>query len=251
MYEFQEIAGPHQICGPNGFNCSTCHDPHGKIREESRTELCLECHGQGAPVMAWHSSTHGMVGVACTDCHNPHPSSCVPKFVHVSYTHVRRPERRQMSVDEPEVCYKCHEDIYGRNNLPSHHPIIEGKMVCSDCHDGHGQMEGNLVAETVNLVCWKCHADKEGPFAWEHPPVTEDCGICHEPHGTVENNLLKQPTTILCLRCHNGHRGFRRPIDTDPTIRPPLYTDCTQCHAQIHGSDFINQTRISGARLTR
>ena len=21
------IAGPHQICGPNGFNCTTCHDP--------------------------------------------------------------------------------------------------------------------------------------------------------------------------------------------------------------------------------
>jgi len=26
MKQYQEIAGPHQICGPNGSNCTTCHD---------------------------------------------------------------------------------------------------------------------------------------------------------------------------------------------------------------------------------
>lgn len=243
MYEFQEIAGPHQICGSNGFNCTTCHDPHGKIREESRTELCLQCHGQGSPVMAWHSSTHSLEGVACTDCHNPHPSSCVPRFVNVSHTNVRRPERRQMAVDEPEVCYKCHQKIYALNALPSHHPIKEGKMVCSDCHDGHGQMEGNLKGENTNLVCYKCHADKQGPFVWEHPPVTEDCGICHEPHGTVANNLLRQPTTFLCLRCHTGHRKDNRNPDLYVDVRMATFTDCTQCHVQIHGSDLPSNSR--------
>jgi DmsE family decaheme c-type cytochrome len=92
-------------------------------------------------------------------------------------------------------------------SLPSHHPIREGKMSCSDCHDPHGQREGNLNAESLNLTCYKCHADKQGPFAYEHPPVTENCNICHEPHGTVTNNLLKQPATFLCLRCHTGHRA--------------------------------------------
>jgi DmsE family decaheme c-type cytochrome len=252
MREFQEIAGPHQICGPNGFNCTTCHDPHGKIREQTRTELCLQCHGNGAPVMAWHSSTHDLEGVACTDCHNPHPSTKVPRFVNISHTDIRRPKRRQMSVDEPEVCYKCHPDIYGLNALPSHHPIKEGKMVCSDCHDGHGQTEDNLREPTVNLVCWKCHAEKEGPFVWEHPPVTEDCAICHNPHGTVANNLLRQPTAFLCLRCHSGHRGPRgsRNIDDNPALRLAYYTDCTQCHSQIHGSDHAAQT-LMGPRMTR
>ena len=46
--EMQQIAGPHQICGPNGFNCTTCHDPHGKLKEETRKDLCLTCH-QGSP----------------------------------------------------------------------------------------------------------------------------------------------------------------------------------------------------------
>ena len=245
------VAGPHQICGPSGFNCSTCHDPHGKILEQSRQELCMQCHQQGSPTMAWHSSTHSLMGVACTDCHNPHPSSAVQQFpgntgVSLLHTNVARPVRRAMAVQEPESCYKCHPKIYALNALPSHHPVKEGKMVCSDCHDPHGQREGNLNAESLNLTCYKCHADKQGPFAYEHPPVTENCNICHEPHGTVANNLLKQPATFLCLRCHTGHREGQHPgspsnrlnPDVVPQVRPGFYTDCTQCHSQVHGSDL-------------
>ncbi len=248
MVEFEQVAHPHQMLGSNSFTCSTCHDSHGKIRHETRTELCLECH-KGAPNMAWHSSTHSMHGVACTDCHSPHPSTAVPDFVDISHTSIARPKRMPMSVNEPYACFKCHPKVYAETSLPSHHPIKEGKMVCSDCHDGHGQAQGNLKEVTTNLVCYRCHAEKQGPFVWEHPPVTQDCGICHNPHGTVANNLLHQPTTFLCLRCHAGHRGQRRNIDADPTFRPALYSDCSQCHAQVHGSDLPGVTRTP--RLTR
>ena len=253
MQEFQRIAGPHQICGSNHFNCTTCHDPHGQILESSRKDLCLSCH-TGAPTMAWHSSIHEHNGVACTDCHNPHPRTNVPQFVSISHTNITRPKRLMMSVQEPEACYKCHPKIYGLNSLPSHHPIKEGKMVCSDCHDPHGQYgnENNLKEATINLVCYKCHAEKQGPFAIEHPPVRENCTICHEPHGTVTNNLLRQPATFLCLRCHAGHNGLHPPggvslqlklnTGSGPQgIAQPLYTDCTQCHAQVHGTDRISQ----------
>jgi len=243
MQEFQEIAGPHQICGPNGFNCTTCHDPHGQIRQETRTDLCLQCHNNNSPTMAWHSSEHFRRGVACTDCHNPHPTSRVPRVVEISHTQIKRPKRRQMAVQEPEACYKCHAKIYGLTALPSHHPIREGHMVCSDCHDPHGQYDRGLKEATVNLLCYKCHAEKQGPFVYEHPPVTENCAICHEPHGTVANNLLRQPATFLCLRCHSGHRGShgggsRTGIDDKPWLQGALYTNCTECHRQIHGSDL-------------
>jgi DmsE family decaheme c-type cytochrome len=257
LYEMQQFAGPHQICGPNGFNCTTCHDAHGKILEHSRKDLCLSCHKEGSPTMAWHASTHQLYGVACTDCHNPHPSKAVQRFVNISYSDIRRPVRRTMWVQQPEACFKCHPEIFAKGALPSHHPVKEGKMVCSDCHDPHGQLEGNLKAESKNLLCWKCHAEKQGPFAYEHPPVTEDCGICHEPHGTVANNLLRQPPVFLCLRCHVGHRdgnhggGDRINIDVGtvnpvppggvgggPQLRGGFYTDCTTCHSQIHGSDL-------------
>jgi DmsE family decaheme c-type cytochrome len=242
----EDVAHPHQICGAAGFDCATCHNPHGKIRPETRTDLCLQCHNTSSPAMAWHSSIHAQYGVACADCHNPHPNLNVQQLVNIQHTNIRRPPRMPMSVDEPTVCYKCHGDIYGKTSMPQHHPIKEGKMVCSDCHDGHGQTEDNLREPTVNMVCYRCHAEKQGPFAYEHPPVTENCDICHEPHGTVANNLLRQPTTFLCLRCHSGHRtsplgpnhtGLLGDVGTNPNLQRAFFTDCTQCHSQIHGSD--------------
>ena len=116
-------------------------------------------------------------------------------------------------------------------------------MVCGDCHDAHGQYEANLKEVSINMVCYKCHADKQGPFTNEHPPVTENCGYCHNPHGAVADKMLRQPSPFLCLRCHSGHRGShgngaRTGIDNKPWQIGALYTDCTQCHHRIHGSDL-------------
>lgn len=262
--QLEEVAHPHQIRGPNGFNCTTCHRPHGKVSAETRMDGCLRCH-DGSPTIAWRSSIHAHNGVACADCHNAHPHTKVSRVVNISHTTVQRPGRLPMCVDEPEACYACHPTVYAQNALPSHHPIREGKMVCSACHDSHGQARGNLKADSVNELCYECHAEKEGPFVYEHAPATENCDYCHEPHGTVASNLLRQPVTFLCLRCHAGHSthdrfnncqrchvfppggglitdvgaGPRSPsIPTNPQLRAALYTDCTQCHQQIHGSDL-------------
>jgi len=248
MRDMQAVAGPHQICGPNGLNCTTCHDPHGVLREYGRKDLCLCCH-TGAPTMAWHSSIHANNGVACTDCHNPHPRACVPRFVQIDHYQVERPKRLPMSVDQPGTCYKCHPRIYGLNAMPSHHPIKEGKLVCSDCHDPHGQYLNNLKEETVNMLCYKCHAEKQGPFAHEHPPVNENCCICHEPHGAVSKDLLRQPVTFLCMRCHPGHANNSHAniiagsgTTTAAQFQKAFYTDCTACHADIHGTNSASVT---------
>lgn len=133
-------------------------------------------------------------------------------------------------------------------------------MVCSDCHDPHGQYLDNLKEETVNMVCYKCHAEKQGPFAFEHAPVTERCTICHEPHGTVTKNLLKKPVTFLCLQCHPGHAnnthgnptanatsgsGANAVTITAAASQAAYYTNCTTCHSQIHGSD---RASVAGAK---
>jgi DmsE family decaheme c-type cytochrome len=280
MRDLLRIAGPHQIGGPNGFNCTTCHNPHGQIVESTRKDLCLSCHSKGSPTMAWHASTHERYGVSCTDCHNPHPHANVRQVVNIDHYNVEQPKRLAMSVQEPEACYKCHQKKFAENHLPSHHPILEGKMVCSDCHDPHGQLEKNLKAETINQLCYKCHAEKTGPFAYPHPPVNENCCICHEPHGTVANNLLRQPPAFLCLRCHTGHRdldhgvpssgngsngstagpgqpvynnngGYRINPDLNVSARQVFYTNCTNCHAQIHGSDVPSPASPNPGILVR
>jgi DmsE family decaheme c-type cytochrome len=239
-----EIASPHQVGGRNDFQCTTCHDPHGKIRESSRTELCLTCH-TGTPTAAWHSTVHHLQGIRCTDCHDPHPNTHVQQHVDIRHTNIRRPQRLPMSVNDPDTCYTCHPQIYAQTLMPSHHPIFEGKMVCGSCHDPHGQALGLLTEPQLNLVCYKCHSEVQGPFVYEHPPVTQDCSICHEPHGTVQNNLLRQPPTFLCMRCHSGHRTgptfhdskLLPDIGTSPQLQKAFFTDCTQCHSQVHGSD--------------
>ncbi|MCA9149270.1 MAG: cytochrome c3 family protein [Planctomycetales bacterium] len=247
-YDLERIGHSHQVNGPHAINCQTCHDPHGNVLQYAKKQLCVECHS-ATETAAFHSSLHDHAGVNCTDCHNPHPDSKLPTFGNVDHTSIQRTPRLPMSVNDPVVCYKCHQEMYGMLQLPSHHPVAEGKMKCGDCHDAHGQAEGNLIAETVNLTCYKCHAEKQGPFVHQHAPVEENCSICHNPHGTVTNNLLHQPTTFLCLRCHTGHRAppsshfgmGTSDIDNLDWVRPVLYTDCTQCHQQVHGSDLPSQ----------
>jgi DmsE family decaheme c-type cytochrome len=249
--ELEQVAHPHQINGVNKFQCATCHNPHDNIRRETRVDQCLQCH-KGHPTMAWQSSTHALHQVACTDCHNPHPSSQLPQFINIDHTQVDRPKRMPMSVDEPLVCYRCHEPIAAQFNLPFHHPVPEGKMVCSQCHDAHGGEGDKLLKQpTVNLTCYKCHSSKQGPFVYEHPPVTENCMICHNAHGTVVKELLKQPPTFLCLRCHSGHNGSHHVhLGTAPSHQAAFYTDCTQCHHEIHGSDLPSVGR-NGSQFQR
>jgi predicted CXXCH cytochrome family protein len=137
---------------------------------------------------------------------------------------------------EPYVCFNCHKDKEVQSKMPSHHPIQEGKVNCSGCHNPHGGPNGLLRAESVTETCFKCHADKLGPFTFEHPPVTEDCTICHNPHGSVQNNLLAQSQPFLCMKCHAAPHS-RSSTMADPGTFPNYYNECTDCHAQVHGSD--------------
>jgi DmsE family decaheme c-type cytochrome len=97
--------------------------------------------------------------------------------------------------------------------------------------------------------CLKCHTDKRGPFAFEHPAVRVDgCGICHSPHGSMNPRLLRRPAVFtLCLECHNGLGGFGRQgngIKTQTvshSMADPRYQSCTTCHVRIHGSNANSQ----------
>jgi DmsE family decaheme c-type cytochrome len=155
--------------------------------------------------------------------------------------------------NQTETCYKCHPDVRAQSYLMSAHPIKQGRVVCTDCHNPHGSMTDHLLKqETLNETCYQCHADKRGPFLWEHEPARENCMACHRPHGSVHANLLKARLPWLCQECHmsgfhpstaytgSGLPGFGTPQ------RALLLNSCTNCHTNVHGSNSP-----SGVRFTR
>jgi DmsE family decaheme c-type cytochrome len=90
-----------------------------------------------------------------------------------------------------------------------------------------------------DAVCAKCHADKAGPFVYEHVPVkTEGCSSCHTPHGSTNPRFLRvSQVNLLCLQCHSfPAQGPAGPGHNQST----KYQACTMCHAAIHGSNASN-----------
>jgi DmsE family decaheme c-type cytochrome len=155
---------------------------------------------------------------------------------------------------QPEVCYKCHPKVLADFNKPSVHPVRFGVMTCSGCHSPHGSSAAALLAKpTVNQTCYTCHADKRGPFLWEHAPVAEDCTVCHVPHGSPRPVLLTKTPPLLCQQCHTvaGHPSVAYTSSGLPGgggggAAFLLAGGCINCHSQVHGSNHP-----SGVKLMR
>jgi DmsE family decaheme c-type cytochrome len=164
-----------------------------------------------------------------------------------------------------EVCFECHKEQRAQIHRISTHPILAGRMACSDCHNPHGSVGPKLMVKySVNETCYTCHAERRGPFLWEHYPVTEDCTNCHTPHGSNNAPLLVKRIPWLCQECHTAdhsrdvNSGANLPGGNLTTINGlnPLANQnprvqangraCLSCHALVHGSNHP-----AGARFSR
>ena len=181
-------------------------------------------------------SAHARNDVACSSCHK----------VHVAHDAVRD------KLTQSEVCFSCHKEQRVQINRPSRHPIREGMVSCSDCHNPHGSVGPMMmVRDTVNDTCYTCHMEKRGPFVRTHQPVQENCAICHNPHGTTAPNLLKQRSPFLCQQCHEptSHRGGIGTLTGTSTSASTLARGCLNCHTNIHGTN--NPSDITNERTFR
>lgn len=206
---------------------------------ETENRVCLQCH-QGGALIHWQTSMHAADTLACTSCHKIH-----------------RPHLELDRATQSEVCVKCHHAIRADIYRASTHPIREGNVVCTDCHNAHGSAGPTSLKElSVNENCYRCHAEIRGPFLWEHYPVSEDCSLCHRVHGSNHAALLTKSPPFLCQQCHQdvrieGQRHVRRFFDfdfsdTQRRSRFVLGEGCMNCHSQVHGSNHP-----SGAALMR
>ena len=198
-----------------------------------RNFACLTCHQKDSSRHLWAGSAHETRGVACTSCHS----------VHAAHDKVR--DKRT----QPEVCFTCHKEQRAQVNKPSHHPVLEGKVSCSDCHNVHGSAGPKLMKrDSVVETCYACHMEKRGPFVHNHRPVSDDCTNCHMPHGTTADNLLKARPPLVCYQCHSGHgtpgvAGVAPPVSNTSAKQNTFIEQgrgCLNCHTEIHGSNNPN-----------
>lgn len=203
-----------------------------KLKPEEANGACLWCHAKSDHVRNWFAGAHAGHDVRCIDCHTIHEGG--PQGEHMALlstgSEIRRESRPIESLsDQNEKCLRCHRKQEAQADLPYHHPIREGKMSCVDCHDPHGGSAGNnLKASNTNQLCFQCHAEYQGPFSFQHPPVNESCVKCHSPHGSPNQNMLVVSQPALCLQCHSAHHNG---------ASLPLVDRCTNCHNSIHGTD--------------
>jgi DmsE family decaheme c-type cytochrome len=222
--------------------CEACHGPRSEHVEDERplshwsdltaaqqSGICMQCHAGGSR-MNFKTGAHMAADVSCTTCHDakqPHPS--------------RGSVARASTV---EACYTCHNEVRGQMSKASHHPVREGRMDCASCHNVHGSSPSLMKTPTITETCASCHADKRGPFLWEHAPVRESCANCHEAHGSTNRKLLNRKESFVCMQCHSygGHINLPRYNRTSN----PYGEGCVNCHMTVHGSNHP-----SGAKLVR
>jgi len=201
---------------------------------------CMSCH-KGGQQMHWAGSIHDARDVACVSCHK----------VHTDHDPV------MAKTSQPEVCFSCHKDKRAQISKPYRHPILEGQMACSDCHNSHGTAGPRLMQrDSINDTCFQCHMEKRGPNLWNHQPVTENCAICHNPHGTTINRMLQVRPPFLCQQCHqDGHRTRQPLVGPGPNgggqsgENVVMARGCLNCHTNIHGGN--NSDGSSNARSFR
>ena len=224
-------------------SCESCHGP-GEAHASSDgdktkiigfksaaarqyNEKCLACHQDTHPNRAFRGSSHGKSNLSCVDCHGIHQSA---RFTHL------------LKREETSLCMECHTNTRSEFSRPYHHKVKEKAVRCTDCHQPHSGLDRRQLRTSLtgDLPCYKCHAQTEGPFVYEHAPLRiKSCMDCHESHGSNNPKMLIRPTVRnLCLECHSWSSNV---ITAQPPsfhdVRSPRYQNCTTCHVKIHGSN--------------
>jgi DmsE family decaheme c-type cytochrome len=165
--------------------------------------------------------------------------------------HEPKSENAQLKkVNQTETCVQCHKTQVSKLHRAAHMPVREGKMECTTCHNPHGSQNVKMLREgnSINESCATCHAEKRGPFLWEHAPGRENCVTCHDPHGSNNERMLVAKPPLLCQRCHVHSRHPATIYDNTQLAvtksNRVVGRACLNCHSQIHGSNHPSSGKV-------
>ncbi|MFQ5737566.1 MAG: cytochrome c3 family protein [Acidobacteriota bacterium] len=230
IYRLKPEAEQSRVCeschGPGSQHVDDPSNPLLNFRDGStqkRTEACRSCHAQQG---ARHN-VHLRAGLACDSCHTSgHGVSSNGEEEGSNFT-----DPLLIQAEAP-LCASCHAEQKAEMQLPFRHRTLDGALLCSGCHDPHGQsLQRTSVSLIPDRTCLDCHTEKEGPFVFEHLASTvTGCMSCHAPHGSTNPRLLvRSDVRFLCLECHSETPTFH-------DLTRDRFQNCTLCHTAIHGS---------------
>ncbi|MGH9927769.1 MAG: DmsE family decaheme c-type cytochrome [Pyrinomonadaceae bacterium] len=263
-----------------GATCEACHgnsDKHAETSTKTKSgagtvnpanltnaqanESCLQCHSRDRTHFEWRGGQHDRSDMSCLSCHNVHHSKLLarissnltntPEQEAAEIMNTKLPEHMLVSFTVEDTCLSCHSnrrsDFFKRSTHLFRTELRNMKVGCASCHNPHGGEGGKmLLNHTVNDLCYTCHAEKRGPFLWDHPPVRENCMNCHSPHGSNNAKLLTARAHMSCQQCHVHMLPRHSTTAGKPLDIWSLNRGCVNCHSQVHGSNHPG-----GRTLTR
>ena len=220
-------------------------EPETPQAEYVGMETCAACHAK--QYKEFTQSTHARIAIpgehmkaqGCETCHGP-------GSLHVAAGGGRGVGGIINPRKDPSTCFACHLDKKAEFRLPYHHPVMEGKMNCVDCHSPHApdvRPWSSTTLKDVNEACFRCHKEQRGPFVWEHEALREGCTTCHKVHGSIHEKMLVARDANLCLRCHTQ---VNFPTIGKASHSSRLYQGTcwsAGCHTAVHGSNFSDHLR--------
>lgn len=227
--------------------CEQCHD---KIYKDFATADHSRLIAAGT----------NAINAGCESCHGPssaHAQSggeVKPPYSFASGRPAGSSYGARVAVDPARsvenVCYQCHNDVRGRFNLPSHHPLPEGRMSCTECHSPHKASiykAGGTAWSSEQESCLRCHPSQRGPYVFEHEASREGCTTCHNAHGAINAKMLTTRDSTLCMKCHFQRASGGKLLigGSDHTLRVQQGTCWTAgCHEAVHGSRVSSSLRF-------
>ena len=238
MFEYAPVVmTPPTIPGAEYVGAETCSTSDCHQTEQRYFQFNKHA---GVAVRITDEDAEAGVAESCETCHGP------------GSIHVENRGRKTGDIlkGNPDACFGCHLDIKGKFMLQHHHPVVEGRMSCTDCHNMHGsdvRASGGAMLLGDNEKCFKCHKEMRGPFVFEHDALREGCGSCHNPHGSINDKLLAAGQTITCLRCHWESRFNTADAEigdrSHSSYNIAAGQDCVDCHTAVHGSNIWRSLR--------
>lgn len=214
-----------------GQSCRTCHSDQPHYPQDAECRICHSlltsqislASGETMDLFVDQAvlagSVHGTRQIdeyqyhelLCTDCHSDSQRYAFPHQV------LNASDLRGVTLEVGDVCQRCHQDIYARQQDSIHaHALEEGQLAaatCADCHGGHAVQPPNKPRGKISLTCRNCHSEITAQYAQSvHGAAllghnNPDVPVCIDCHGVHDINdpttaLFRVWSPLLCAECH-------------------------------------------------